>query len=142
MNTFKSKYPYPGWYIVIWIMLVLFFDVATLYTFLTKSNLFIEDPATFCVINLIVFLFSALILFWLINFEPVMISCADTHLEFGFFLKNKVQVKFDEVKVLYKSEYRDEWSVILIVRKRYVAISSKTFPGEIKKVLKKTGVWK
>jgi len=85
MKTFKSKYPYPAWCTVIWMILVLFFDVATVYTFLTKSDLLAEDPAAFCVLNLIVLIFSALILFWLINFEPIMISCSDTHLEFGFF---------------------------------------------------------
>ena len=76
----------------------------------------------------IVFSFTGLIIFWLLNANPIRINVFDDYYEFVYVCKNEIKVKVKDIKVVSGDYVDDGWYVILYMRKRFTRVSSDEFP--------------
>ena len=77
---------------------------------------------------ILLFSFTGLILFWLLNIFPVKINVLRDYIEFVYVCRNKIRVKASDIKVHNKIDEGKEWSAVLYMRKRFTYISSDDFP--------------
>ncbi len=74
------------------------------------------------------FSFTGLIIFWLLNANPIRINVFDDCYEFVYVCRNKIKVKVKDIKVVSGDYVDDGWYVILYMRKRFTRVSSDEFP--------------
>ena len=76
----------------------------------------------------LLFSFTGLIIFWLLNICPIRINVYSDSFEFVYVCRNKIKVKAENIKVLTKENDANGWYVILYMRKRFTRVSSDEFP--------------
>ena len=76
----------------------------------------------------LLFSFTGVILFGLLNIFPVKINVYRDFIEFVYVCRNKIKVKTSDIKVRNKLNEGKKWSAVLYMHKRFTYITSDDFP--------------
>lgn len=128
-KIYKAKGKFSFFFFLLPAVFIICTDIRCCYAIIASLHNGVQTDWFVSIIELSVLLsFTGVILFWLLNMNPVrIIECNDVF-EFVYLCRNKVIVKKMNINILQKDIDDDGWYAILFLQGRFTYISGVDFP--------------